>query len=90
VSFQTGSNTDIDAGFVVALKTGQPLRQLVQQRLRVLQVRRIETFGEPVVDWIEQITRFRALALVAPESARLTDARSWNSFALCRSATEMA
>ncbi len=42
-------------------------RQLIQQRLRVLQVRRIETFGEPIVDRTEQITGLRALALVAPE-----------------------
>ena len=43
------------------------MAQLIQQRLRVLQVRRIETFGEPIVDRTEQITGFRALALVAPE-----------------------
>src|ERR1700733_4532097 len=41
--------------------------QLIQQRLRVLQVRRIETFGEPVVDRTEQIASFCTLALVAPE-----------------------
>jgi hypothetical protein len=42
-------------------------RQLIQQRLGLLQVRRIETFGEPTVDWCEQIAGFRALALVMPE-----------------------
>src|SRR5208282_2455414 len=42
-------------------------RQLIQQRLRVLEQRRIETFREPTVDRAEQLVRLRALALVAPE-----------------------
>ena len=41
--------------------------QLIEQRPGILQVRRIETFGEPIVDRIEQITAFRAFALVTPE-----------------------
>src|SRR3954471_23864393 len=41
--------------------------KFIQQRLRVLQVRRIETLSKPVIDRTEQITGFHALALVAPE-----------------------
>ena len=41
--------------------------QLTQQRLRVLQVWRIETFGEPAIDRTEQVLGLRALALVSPE-----------------------
>jgi hypothetical protein len=50
-----------------ALASSAPSGQLIQQRLRVLQVRRIETLTEPAVDRAEQITSFNALALVAPE-----------------------
>jgi hypothetical protein len=31
----------------------QSLHRFVQQRLRILQVRRIETLSEPMVDWTE-------------------------------------
>src|SRR5215467_6848445 len=43
-------------------------RQLVQQRLRFLEVLRVETHGEPAVDRREKIAGFGALALVAPEA----------------------
>jgi hypothetical protein len=43
-------------------------RQLVKQRLGVLQHRRVETFGEPAVDRREKITGFGALALITPEA----------------------
>src|SRR5262245_17775746 len=42
--------------------------QLVEQRLGVLQVARVEAFGEPAVDRGEEIARFGALALIAPEA----------------------
>src|SRR5262249_36208973 len=47
-----------------------PLPQLLQQRLRFLQVRRVEAFGEPAVDWREEVAGFGALALVAPEAGK--------------------
>jgi hypothetical protein len=49
-------------------RAGQPLRQLIQQRPRVVQVKCIETLGEPIEDRTEQVTRFPALPLVAPET----------------------
>ena len=39
-----------------------------EQRLRVDQVARVEAFGEPGVDRGEQVARFGALALIAPEA----------------------
>ena len=40
--------------------------QLVEQGLSLLQVDRVEAFGEPAVDRREEITGFGAFALVAP------------------------
>jgi hypothetical protein len=39
----------------------------VEQRLRVLQIARVEALGEPAVDRSEQITGLIPLALIAPE-----------------------
>ena len=41
--------------------------ELVEQRLGVLEHRRVEAFGEPVMDRRQQIVSFGALALVTPE-----------------------
>ena len=49
--------------------------QLIQQHLGLLQIERIEAFGEPAVDWREQFARLLHLALVAPE-VREPDARA--------------
>src|ERR1700730_13937382 len=42
--------------------------QLVEQGLGLLQVKRDEALGEPVVDRGEEITSFGALALITPEA----------------------
>ena len=42
-------------------------RQLLQQRLSLLQIERVEALGEPAVDRGEQIAGLPALALLAPE-----------------------
>ena len=42
-------------------------RQFLQQRLRLLQIERVEAFREPAVDRSEQFARLLPLALVAPE-----------------------
>src|SRR5258708_511468 len=44
------------------------LLELLEQRLRLLQVRRVETLGKPAVDRREEFAGFVALASVAPES----------------------
>ena len=41
--------------------------QLIQQRLRLLQDRRVEAFGEPAIDRREQIMCLGPPALVTPE-----------------------
>jgi len=40
-----------------AICAGEPLRQLLQQRLRLFQDRRVEAFGEPAVDRRERVAR---------------------------------
>src|SRR6266436_409628 len=49
-----------------AMPQGSP--QLVQQRLRLLKVGRVEAFGEPAVDRHEDIAGFGAPALVVPKA----------------------
>ena len=50
-------------------RTQRRLRfQLLQQRLRFLQILCVEAFCEPVVDWIEQFAGFSALAQRVPEA----------------------
>src|ERR1700748_163408 len=44
------------------------LRQLLQQRLRLFQIARVETLREPPVHGSEQFARLLRLALVAPEA----------------------
>jgi hypothetical protein len=41
-------------------------RYLLQQRFRLLQVTRVETFSEPAVDRSEQFTSLLRLPLIAP------------------------
>ena len=48
-------------------RSGASRCQLVEQRLGVLQIERIEAFGEPAIDRSEQFTGFIPLALIAPE-----------------------
>jgi hypothetical protein len=42
--------------------------QLIEQRLGLLQVGRIEAFGEPIVDRREKIVRLPSLAMIAPKA----------------------
>jgi hypothetical protein len=44
------------------------LRQLPQERIRVLQVLLVEALGEPVVDGLEEVAGLGALALALPEA----------------------
>jgi hypothetical protein len=45
--------------------------QLVEQRLCLFQIERVEAFAEPAVDWSEKLARHLPLGLVAPEPRRL-------------------
>jgi hypothetical protein len=42
--------------------------ELVQQRLRLLQIAHVEAFGEPTVDWREKIVSLVPLSLITPEA----------------------
>jgi hypothetical protein len=50
--------------------------QLLHQRLRLFEVARVEPLGKPPVNRSQQFARLAHLALVAPEAARLMEARS--------------
>src|SRR4029077_3482701 len=41
--------------------------ELVQQRLRLFQIARVESFGEPTIDRSEKLASFVPLTLVVPE-----------------------
>ena len=56
--------------------SGLVLSQLLEQRLRVLQIARVKALGEPAVDRREQFARLLHLALVAPEAGEAWGARS--------------
>jgi hypothetical protein len=45
--------------------------QRLHECLRLLQIRRVKAFGEPAVDWCEQVVGFGALALLLLQSLRL-------------------
>ena len=49
----------------------QRLRQLVEQRLCLFQIRRVEALGEPAVDGGEQVAGFGGLALGLPEACEV-------------------
>src|ERR1700722_13070642 len=51
----------------IFISVGVLRRRLLQQRLRLLQIARIETFGEPAVNRGEQFARFHRLTPVTPE-----------------------
>ena len=46
------------------------LRQLVEQRLGVLEVGGVEALGEPAVDRGEEVVSLRAFALIGPQSGK--------------------
>src|SRR5262245_42578227 len=43
-------------------------RQLIEQRFGLLEIRRVEPFGEPIVNRGQQRTRFGLLVLLLPET----------------------
>ena len=51
-----------------AYRLSRSHRQLLQQRLRFLQIERVETFREPPVNRSQQFARLLHLALVAPKA----------------------
>ena len=42
--------------------------EIIQEYAGILEIREVETFGEPVVDGLEKLTGFSTFALIAPEA----------------------
>src|SRR5215472_3312061 len=57
-------------------------RQLIEQRLRSLQVERIEALGEPAVDRCEKIVGLLSFALIAPEARHTCRCAKFPGFSL--------
>src|SRR6516165_7211428 len=64
------------------VSTGVALRQRVQQRLRLVQVRGVKALGEPMVDWREQVIGFLAFALLLPEARQAGGSTEFPGFRL--------
>src|SRR5262245_42305543 len=56
--------------------------QLVEQRLRLLQIGGIEALGEPAVDRCEEVAGFGATALIAPKPGEAHDGAQLPEFGL--------
>ena len=48
-------------------------RQLIEQRLRLLQVGGVESFGKPATDWGDEVAGFGAPTLLASQPAEVAD-----------------
>ena len=59
-------------------------RQLLQQRLRLLQIARVEPFSEPAVNRSEQFASLLRLALVTPEAREAHGGAEFQEFRLLR------
>ena len=57
--------------------------KLVEHRLSLLQIERVEAFGEPAVDRSEQFASLLRLALVAPEPRHAYCRAQLQDFACC-------
>src|SRR6202040_2992409 len=57
-------------------------RQLVEESLCLLQIERIETFGEPAVDRSEKLASLIPLALIAPQPGHAHSGTEFPGFRL--------
>jgi hypothetical protein len=64
------------------MSTGVALCQFLQQRLRLLQVSRIKSFGEPVIHGSEEVIGFLAFALLLPEASQARGRTEFPGFRL--------
>ena len=60
-----GYEADIRSGLLHMLITSSS--QLVEHRLCVFEIGRVEAFGEPAIDWRQEVAGFGAPALLAPQ-----------------------
>jgi hypothetical protein len=64
--------------------------QLIEQRLGLSKIERIEALSEPAIDRREKVAGLITLALIAPEPPMLIAERSSQNFACCWRATASA
>jgi hypothetical protein len=64
------------------MRTRRVCRQPFQQRLRVLQIARLEPFSEPAVNGSEQSVSLLRLALIAPEACEAHGGAEFPGFCL--------
>ena len=57
-------------------------RQLIEQRLRLLQVGGVEAFGKPAIDRGDEVAGFGAPALLAPQPGEIADGAQFQRFCL--------
>src|SRR6476619_2377622 len=70
------------SGPAIFISVGALSRQLLQQRLRLFQVARVEALREPPVNRSKQFARFLHLALVAPEEREANGGAEFPRFCL--------
>ena len=58
------------------------LSQLLQQRLRVFQVERVEAFRKPAIDWSQQFAGLLQFPLIAPEPSHAHRGAQFSRFCL--------
>ena len=61
------------AGQLVHQRLSVALRQRLQQRLGVLEVSSVKTFGEPAIDRGDEVAGFGAPSLLAPQPGEIAD-----------------
>jgi hypothetical protein len=71
--------TDASAGLRCR---GTASSQRVQERLGILQIRRIKPFGEPVIHLCQHLPRFVAFPLLLPESSQAGGSTEFSGFGL--------
>ena len=66
----------------IFISVGVLRRQLLQQRLRLLQIARVKPFSKPPVNRSKQFARLLQLALVAPEACEAHGGAEFPGFGL--------
>jgi hypothetical protein len=66
----------------MAQSLNRRMAQFCDQRFRLLQILRIEPFGEPVIDFGQQLVSFFRLSLLLPETSKACRSAEFPGFGL--------